>query len=169
MITLSPRSVAGRAQISEEQVVPRVPFESCPIRLSVGCLGKKWALIILRDIAFLRDQTFSQILQRNSGLTPRALSIRLWDLQREGVIERITDRGDKRKGYYRLTKQGRDVVPVLTALIQYGIRYHADSVFEDEKPRELTTLFPGKERFLLGRLEKFARRQQEVDQSHREP
>ena len=156
MITLSPRSVAGRAQVSEQQVFPTVPFESCPIRLSVGCLGRKWALIILRDIAFLRDQTFSQILQRNSGLTPRALSMRLRDLQKEGVIERISDREDGRKGYYRLTKQGRDVVPVLTALIQYGVRYHANSVFEDEKPRELTTLFPGKQRFLLGRLEKFA-------------
>jgi len=82
--------------------------------------------------------------------------MRLRDLQKEGVIERISDREDGRKGYYRLTKQGRDVVPVLTALIQYGVRYHANSVFEDEKPRELTTLFPGKQRFLLGRLEKFA-------------
>jgi len=141
---------------SEEAVLPKVPFESCPIRSSLGCLGRKWALIVLRDIAFLRDQTFSQLLQRNSGLTPRALSIRLRDLQKEGVIERIVDPADNRKVHYRLTRQGRDVVPILTALIQYGIQYHADSIFEDEKPRELESLYPGKQEFMLGRLMKFA-------------
>ena len=142
--------------IGEKPVLPRIPFKLCPIRLSLGCLGRKWALIILRDIAFLHDQTFTEILQRNSGLTPRALSIRLRDLQKEGVIERIVDRVDTRKVHYRLTPQGRDVIPVLTALIQYGIRYHAGSVFEDEKPRELETLYEGKQTFMLGRLRKFA-------------
>jgi DNA-binding HxlR family transcriptional regulator len=146
---------------SREPVLPKVPFEFCPIRLSLGCLGRKWALLILRDIAFLHDLTFSQILQRNSGLTPRALSIRLSDLQKEGVIERMVDDADNRKVHYRLTRQGRDVVPILTALIQYGIRYHADSVFEDEKPRELDSLYPGKQEFMLGRLEKFAKKQRE--------
>jgi hypothetical protein len=68
----------------------------------------------------------------------------------------MVDRGDKRKVHYRLTRQGRDVVPILTALIQYGIQYHADSVFKDEKPRELDSLYPGKEEFMLGRLERFA-------------
>lgn len=141
---------------TSEPILPKVAFESCPIRLSLGCLGKKWALIILRDIAFLRDQTFSQILQRNSGLTPRALSIRLRDLQREGLIDRVGDRADNRKVHYQLTQQGRDIVPILTALIQYGIRYHARSVFQDEKPRELSSLYPGKQEFMLGRLKSFA-------------
>ena len=90
-------------------------YVSCPIRLSLGSLGRKWALLILRDIAFLHDLTFSEILHRNTGLTPRALSLRLRDLQEEGVIERVVDRDDNRKIHYRLTKQGRDVVPILTA------------------------------------------------------
>jgi DNA-binding HxlR family transcriptional regulator len=141
---------------STESVLPKVPFDSCPIRLTLGSLGRKWAFLILRDIAFRCDQTFSELLQRNSGLTPRALSIRLRDLKEEGVIERIVDDADNRKVHYRLTRQGRDVVPILTALIQYGIRYHAEKVFEDEKPRELASLYPGKQEFMLGRLEKFA-------------
>jgi DNA-binding HxlR family transcriptional regulator len=116
----------------------------------------KWALIILRDISFLGDQTFGQILQRNSGLTPRTLSIRLSDLQKEGVIERITDQADNRKVHYRLTRQWRDVIPILTVLIEYGIQHHANDVFQDEKPRELSSLYPGKQEFMLGRLEKFA-------------
>jgi DNA-binding HxlR family transcriptional regulator len=143
---------------SKEPIRSRVPFKSCPIRtsLDLGCLGRKWALIVLRDVAFSRDATFSQILRKNPGLTPRALSIRLRDLQREGVIERMADALDNRKVHYRLTKQGEDVVPILTALIQYGIRYHSDKVFEDKRPRELESLYPGRQEFMLGRLERFA-------------
>jgi DNA-binding HxlR family transcriptional regulator len=145
---------------SSEPIRSEVPFKSCPIRtsLDLGCLGRKWALIVLRDVAFSRDVTFSQILRRNSGLTPRALSMRVRDLQREGVIERVADAVDNRKVHYRLTRKGEDVVPILTALIQYGIRYHSDKVFEDRQPRELESLYPGKEGFLLGRLERFAKK-----------
>ena len=143
---------------SEEPILPRIPFNVCPIHtsLSLGCLGRKWALIVLRDVAFLHDVTFSQILQKNSGLTPRALSIRLRDLQKEGVIERVVDTVDSRKVHYRLTRQGQDIVPILTALIQYGIRYHADRVFKDKEPKELDSLYPGEQDFMLGSLKKFA-------------
>jgi DNA-binding HxlR family transcriptional regulator len=142
----------------KEPVRSRVPFESCPIRtsLDLGCLGRKWALVVLRDVAFSRDVTFGQILRKNSGLTPRALSMRLRDLQREGVIERMADRVDNRKVHYRLTSQGEDVVPILTALIQYGILHHSDKVFKDKRPRELESLYPGNQEFMLGRLERFA-------------
>jgi DNA-binding HxlR family transcriptional regulator len=143
---------------SKEPISSSVPFKSCPIRMSLdlGYLGRKWALIILRDVAFSRDMTFGQILRKNSGLTPRALSMRLRDLRKEGVIERVADRTDSRKVHYRLTKQGEDAVPILTALIQYGIRHHSDRVFEDKRPRELETLYPGNQEFMLGRLERFA-------------
>jgi len=143
---------------SEEPIRSRVPFKSCPIRasLDLGCLGRKWALVILRDVAFSRDMTFGQILRKNSGLTPRALSMRLRDLQAEGVIERVADPMDSRKVHYRLTKQGADAVPILTALVQYGIQHHSDKVFEDKRPRELETLYPGDQKFMLGRLERFA-------------
>ncbi len=141
---------------SMEPVLPQVPFEFCPIRASLGCLGRKWALLVLRDIAFQRDVTFSQILKRNKGMTPRVLSMRLRDLQREGVIQRFEDPNDQRKVHYRLTRQGEDIVPILTALIQYGIHHHADRVFEDEKPRELERVFPGQQTFMLGRLARYA-------------
>ncbi len=143
---------------SVEPVRPRVPFESCPLELSLGCLGRKWALIVLRDVAFQRDVTFGQLLRRNPEMTPRVLSMRLRDLRKEGVIERLADSEDGRKVHYRLTERGQDVVPVLTALIQYGIRHHADRVFDDKKPRELERVFPGEQPFLLGGLAQYARK-----------
>ncbi len=139
-----------------EPILPSIPFESCPIRASLGCLGRKWALLVLRDVAFLRNVTFSQILRNNPGLTPRVLSMRLRDLQHEGIIERRVG-SEKRSGIrYRLTTKGNDIIPILAAFIQYGIRYHADRVFEDEKPREIGKVFPARQRDMLGRLALYA-------------
>jgi len=136
--------------------VLQVPFEKCPIRASLGSLGRKWALLVLRDVAFFRDTTFSQILRNNRGMTPRVLSMRFKDLCKEGLIQRNVDSDDERVVHYQLTAKGRDVVPILTAFIQYGIRHHADIVFEDEKPRELERVFPGEQAFMLGRLSRYA-------------
>ncbi len=140
-----------------QPVLPRVPFEKCPIRASLGTLGRKWALLVLRDVAFFRDVTFSQILRNNKGMTPRVLSMRLKDLGKEELIERVVDSDDERRVRYRLTAKGRDTVPILTAFIHYGIRHHADMVFEDEKPRELERVFPGEQAFMLGRLARYAK------------
>lgn len=140
-----------------EPILPRIPFAFCPIRASLGSLGRKWALLALRDIAFFRNVTFGRILRNNPGLTPRVLSMRLKDLREEGLIERLVEPEDGRDIRYRLTSKGDDIIPILTAFIQYGIRHHADRVFEDEKPRGLGVVFPEPRDVLLGDLGPYAR------------
>lgn len=140
-----------------EPILPQISFEQCPIRASLGSLGRKWALLVLRDIVFFHDVTFSAIMRSNKGMTPRILSMRLKDLRKEGLIERFVNGEDEREVRYRLTPKGRDIVPILTAFIQYGIRHHADVVFKDEKPRELERIFPGKQAYMLGRMARYAK------------
>ena len=154
---MKPHSTTHRDERSVEVVVPEVPFEFCPIRSSLGVLGRKWALLVLRDIAFLGPMSFTQTLSHNQGLTPRVLSMRLRELRREGLIERIADSTDDRVVKHRLTKKGLDAVPVLTALIQYGARHHAQRVFEDNRPRNLRELFPERQKLMLGQLIAYAR------------
>jgi DNA-binding HxlR family transcriptional regulator len=135
-----------------DPILPEIPFTACPIRASLGVLGRKWTLLILRDMTFLKNMKFSQILRSNPGLTPRALSIRLRDLQREGLIDKIVNPKDRRGISYRLTQKGKDSTPILTAFIQYGMRHHAKQVFEDGKPRRLTDVFPQLQSQLLGKF-----------------
>src|SRR5918994_2664221 len=91
----------------ESAILPQVKFVQCPIRTSLGVLGKKWTMLILRDIGFLKIVRFNRILESISGLTPRVLSMRLRELEDEGFIECV---GGKRKPLiviWRLTeKQG---------------------------------------------------------------
>ena len=139
-----------------EPIIPRVTFTNCPIRESLGIFGRKWALLVLRDIAFLKIDRFSKILANNPGLTPRVLSMRLRDLVKEGLVDRMGNPKDRLDVRYRLTKKGRDCMPILTAFIQYGMFYRAERVFEDKRPRNLNQVFPEKQKPLLGQLMAYA-------------
>jgi|SRR3990172_1140600 len=135
-----------------QPILPKIPFENCPIATSLGVLGRKWTFLVLRDVSFFKDVTFSRILRNNDGLTPRVLSMRLRELQRDGFVDRVANPSNGREVFYRLTTKGDDIVPVLTALIQFGIRHYPDRVFEDKRPRALHQVFPDRQEVLLGRL-----------------
>ncbi len=122
--------------------MPTIPFEMCPIKASLGVLGRKWSLILLRDLAFVGIDRFSGFIDNNPGLTPRVLSRRLQELREEGIVTRIVDPDDDRSVTYELSERGRDAVPILTAFIAYGIRHHAGEVFADAQPRDLPEVFP---------------------------
>jgi DNA-binding HxlR family transcriptional regulator len=106
------------------KVVPLLAYQADPIRESVKRLGKKWALLILRDMAFLKLDRFGQILRNNPGLTPRVLSRRLDQMEAEGLVHRVQEQVAVR---YELTERGEDAVFILLAFLRYGIKHHMGS------------------------------------------
>ena len=114
----------GDAREDERRIYPLLAYQADPIRESVKWLGRKWTLLILRDMAFLKLTRFGQILRNNPGLTPRVLARRLRQMQQEGLVERIVT---KEKVAYRLTSRGEDAVFILLAFLRYGIRHHMSS------------------------------------------
>jgi len=111
----------GTAEKEERKIYPLLAYQADPIRESVKWLGRKWTLLILRDMAFLKLTKFGQILRNNPGLTPRVLSRRLRQMQQEGLVERVVASD---KVAYRLTSRGEDAVFILLAFLRYGIRHH---------------------------------------------
>jgi DNA-binding HxlR family transcriptional regulator len=121
---------------------PQVEFVSCPIRTSLGLLGKKWTILILRDIGFLRINRFNRLLESIQGLTPRVLSMRLKELEKEGYIECFEKKKSPVTVRWRLTQKGKDTMPILMQLTAFGSKWYSDIVFEDKKPRKLNEIFP---------------------------
>ena len=138
-------------------VTPHPQTVRCPIQASLGVFGRKWALLVLRDVALKKDTRFSDILRSNPGLTPRVLVFRLRELESEGLIRRVT-KDDKREVHYVLTPAGRDAIPLLTALIYFGSKRRAHEVFRDRRPRSMTELFPSSQRELLQGMSEWAAR-----------
>lgn len=130
---------------SEKPLLPAVQMKVCPIESSLGVLGRKWTFLILRDIGFAKTERFNQMLQITPGLTPRVLSMRLRELEREGFIKRIEEHRSPKIIRWKLTDKGKDTMPIMMKITEFGAKWNADKVFEDKKPRTLHQLFPQKE------------------------
>jgi DNA-binding HxlR family transcriptional regulator len=98
---------------------------ACSVARAVEVLGDRWTVLVLRDV-FNGIRRFDD-LQRHLGIARDVLTKRLTALVAEGVIERVPYRepGARTRYEYRLTQAGRDLRPVLLALIGWGDRYRA--------------------------------------------
>lgn len=110
---------------SEPRTLPALLYQHDPIRQSVQRLGRKWVLLLIRDLAFLHLNRFGEFRRNNPGLSPRVLSRRLLEMQRDGLVLRET-RG--REVRYRLTRKGEAAALILLAFLQYGLRHLAGPI-----------------------------------------
>ncbi len=125
-------------------VLLRVKFSTCPIKLSLGILGKKWTMLLLRDIGFRHIYRFNRLLESIPGITPRVLSMRLRELDEEGFIRCVEHQDSPRIVRWALTEKGADTLPILMKLMAFGSKWYPDETFEDGRPRALKELFrPG--------------------------
>jgi DNA-binding HxlR family transcriptional regulator len=103
--------------------MPRLkPNDSlCSAARALEILGARWTLLLLREVIFgtRRFDAFAAHL----GIARNVLASRLGLLVREGLLEtrRIDDAGLREE--YRLTEKGRDTLPILIALLQWGDRW----------------------------------------------
>ncbi len=93
----------------------------CPAARALEKVGEKWALLIVRDL-LQGPQRFSDLLSYLNNITPKWLTLRLRDLEKEGIVERDCQAG-RREVWYRLTRAGRDLGPVIEALVAWGLRH----------------------------------------------
>ncbi len=122
-------------------LLPQVRFVKCPIKTSLGVLGKKWTILIIRDIGFRKIERFNRLLESIPGLTPRVLSMRLKELEKEGLIECVQKKRTPMMVLWRLTEKGKDTLPILLMLTAFSSKWYPEFIFEDKKPRKLNEIF----------------------------
>ena len=120
---------------------PDVKFQQCPIKASMGVFGRKWTMLLLRDVGFRKIDRFNHLLESIPGLTPRVLSMRLKELEKDGIIKKIQDEASQGIVRWALTEKGEDALPILMRLIAFGSKWYARDVFEDKVPRALNEIF----------------------------
>ena len=93
----------------------------CSLPAALEAVGERWSFLILRG-AFNGLHHFEEF-QSTLGIARNILSNRLGRLVENEILERQPDPGDRRKIAYRLTDKGRELLPVLIALRQWGERW----------------------------------------------
>ncbi|WP_375174843.1 winged helix-turn-helix transcriptional regulator [Pseudooceanicola sp.] len=97
----------------------------CPIRFAATVLGDAWALLILRDLIFRGSRHFGDFVAGGERISTNILTDRLQRLEVEGVITRRQDPAHAKRVVYELTEKGRDLVPVLLAMVAWSRKWDA--------------------------------------------
>ncbi|MFB4293685.1 winged helix-turn-helix transcriptional regulator [Nonomuraea sp. ATR24] len=104
-----------------------VPFRvaNCSIERTLDIVGEKWTFLVLRE-AFRGVRRFAD-MQAFTGAPRQVLSARLTRLVDEGLLrkEPYREPGQRQRDEYRLTDKGRDLYPLLVALMHWGDKYLA--------------------------------------------
>lgn len=104
--------------------------EQCSIARTVGVIGDRWSLLILRD-CFLRVRRFDEFQER-LGITRHLLSDRLKKLVSYGVLRRTPYQDAPKRYEYVLTQKGLDLYPIIMAIVHWG-----DVHMSDERGRPM--------------------------------
>lgn len=97
----------------------------CPVSVSLELLGDRWSLLLVRDMMVRGYRTFREFQNAGEGIATNILSDRLRRLQAAGIIGTEPDPEDGRSIYYRLTKKGIALAPVLLDLLIWGAQHEA--------------------------------------------
>jgi DNA-binding HxlR family transcriptional regulator len=92
--------------------------QNCSIARTLAIVGERWTLLIMREL-LLGRRRFEE-LRRNTGVATNILSDRLTTLVDQGLV---SHRGEPPE--YTPTEKGRDLVPVLLALMSWGDQHAA--------------------------------------------
>ena len=128
-----------------EQIInpsDHVKMKSCPIENTFKIIGKKFTVLILRNMINGKQNRFNQLLNSIEQGNPKTLTIRLREMEKSGLI--------KRKVYYQETpmrieyyptEKGLALKPILDMMAAYSMKYCSKDIFKDAKPREFKEVY----------------------------
>lgn len=99
----------------------RVHDPMCGVAQALAVLGDGWTLLVVRE-AFLGTRRFADF-QGHLGISRNVLADRLARLVEEGILERRDAGRSGPRFEYELTRKGRDLTAVLTAMRQWSDRW----------------------------------------------
>ncbi|MFE6664370.1 winged helix-turn-helix transcriptional regulator [Streptomyces sp. NPDC057697] len=119
--TATTTATAATTATATTTATAALPGRPCSAAAALHVVGEKWALLAVREI-FFGNHRFEAIA-RNTGAPRDRLAARLRSLEQAGVVERRPYNERPPRYEYHLTDSGRDLAPVIRALLDWGDRW----------------------------------------------
>ena len=94
-------------------------YTECPVEAALDLMGGKWKAVILFRV-MEQTRRFNELRRLLPKVTQRMLTNQLRELERDGLIHREVYAQVPPKVEYSLTDLGRTLIPILTALKDWG-------------------------------------------------
>ena len=100
-------------------------FYYCPVDLTLQIVGGRWKGLVLWN---LREspRRFSELKRNLVMINDKMLSQVLKELEQVGVVHREVCQVIPPKVEYSLTLEGRQLLPIMQAMSEYGTKYAID-------------------------------------------
>jgi DNA-binding HxlR family transcriptional regulator len=119
-----------------------IEMKCCPINYTFKFIGKKFTVLILRNMINGKQSRFNQLLNSIEKSNPKTLSTRLREMQRLGLIKRKVYSNERPiRIEYSLTQKGLALQPILDMMAAYSMKYCSKDIFKDAKPREFKDIY----------------------------
>ena len=109
----------------------------CPINNAFTILGKKYTILILRNMMAFKHTKFSEFLDTIDGINAKTLSKRLREMEEDEIINRKIVQKNPIRIENKLTEKGWALKPIISAMAEFSMSQCADVLFKDKKPRIL--------------------------------
>lgn len=91
------------------------------ISKTLKIIGRKWTTLILYNLS--KDKMrFGELQRAVEGISPKALSTRLQELEGEGVVNKKIFAEVPLHVEYELTEKGKSLKEIMTEMIEWGAR-----------------------------------------------
>lgn len=97
------------------------PGQPCPIAKTLDVIGTKWTFLIIRDLLIEGTMRFSDLLKAMDGISPKTLSLRLKELENQGIVKRTVYPEVPPRVEYTLTEKGRQLEGIFIELKRFGL------------------------------------------------
>ncbi|MGD1835132.1 MAG: winged helix-turn-helix transcriptional regulator [Nitrososphaeraceae archaeon] len=123
----------------EELCIDGMTCKCCPVFNTFNIIGKKFTPLLIRNMLFLKHKRFGEFLNIE-GMNPKTLSIRLKEMEKDGLIKREVYNETPIRIEYYLTEKGMALQPILEQMALFSMKYCYEQVFENPDPIKINKI-----------------------------
>ena len=101
----------------------------CPVATTVGLIGSKWKLLILRNL-LMRPWRFNELKKDLDGISQKVLTDSLRSMESDGIVSRTVFAEVPPRVEYSLSELGESLRPIIKAMEVWGTNYKKNVLAE---------------------------------------
>jgi DNA-binding HxlR family transcriptional regulator len=103
-------------------MIVKKDLPACPVATTVGLIGNKWKLLILRDVLG-GSKRFGELRKSLEGISQKVLTDNLRSMEEDGLLTRTVFPEVPPRVEYSLSELGDSMRPIIKQMEEWGLGY----------------------------------------------